>query len=85
MKDTLITQVTDTLTKKPEYGIISSMLSISMSATDMLQLIGVILGLFIAIITAILKVMELRDRIRERRGIEPKRRTRKKKVSDDDE
>lgn len=85
MKDTLISQVTDTLTRKPEYGIISSMLSISMSATDMLQLIGVILGLFIAIITAILKVMELRDRIRERKGVPTKRRTRTKKVSDDDE
>jgi MFS superfamily sulfate permease-like transporter len=86
MKDTLITQVADTLTKKPEYGIISSMLSISMSATDVLQLIGVILGLFIAIITAILKVMELRDRIRERKGLEPKRKTtRRKKTSDDDE
>ena len=85
MKDTLITQVADTLTKKPEYGIISSMLSISMSATDVLQLVGVILGLFIAIITAILKMMELRDRIREKRGLEPKRRTRRKKTSDDDE
>ncbi len=85
MKDTLITQVTDTLTKKPEYGIISSMLSISMSATDILQLVGVVLGLFIAIITAILKVMELRDRIREKKGLEPKRRTRRKKTSDDDE
>lgn len=67
MKDTLITQLTDTLTKKPEYGILSSMLSITMSATDLLQLIGVILGLFIAVITAILKVMELRDRIREKK------------------
>jgi hypothetical protein len=85
MKDTLITQVADTLTKKPEYGIISSMLSISMSATDVLQLVGVILGLFIAIITAILKMMELRDRIREKRGLEPKRRTRRKKTSDDDD
>jgi hypothetical protein len=87
MKDTIITQVTDTLTKKPEYGIISSMLSISMSATDVLQLVGVLLGLFIAIITAILKVMELRDRIREKKGIEPKRKgfTRRKKTSDDEE
>lgn len=86
MRNTLITQVADTLTKKPEYGIISSMLSISMSATDVLQLIGVVLGLFIAIITATLKVMELRDRIRERKSIEPKRKTtRRKKTSDGDE
>jgi MFS superfamily sulfate permease-like transporter len=67
MRDTIITQVTDTLTKKPEYGIISSMLSITMSATDFLQLIGIILGLFIAVITATLKVIELKDKIRDRR------------------
>ena len=83
MKDTLITQLTDTLTKKPEYGILSSMLSITMSATDLLQLIGVILGLFIAVITAILKVKELRDRIREKRGL-PTRKNRRKKEADDE-
>jgi MFS superfamily sulfate permease-like transporter len=84
MKDTLINQVADTLTKKPEYGIISSMLSITMSATDMLQLFGVILGLFIAIITAILKVMELRDRIREKKGLPARRSSRSKKISDEE-
>lgn len=83
MKDTLITQLTDTLTKKPEYGILSSMLSITMSATDLLQLIGVILSLFIAVITAILKVMELRDRIREKKGL-PTRKNRRKKEADDE-
>lgn len=83
MKDTLITQLTDTLTKKPEYGILSSMLSITMSATDLLQLIGVILGLFIAVITAILKVMELRDRIREKRGLPTRKNRRKKEVDDE--
>lgn len=84
MKDTLINQVADTLTKRPEYGIVSSMLSISMSATDLLQLVGVILGLFIAIITAILKVMELRDRIREKKGL-PARRRKKSSSSESDE
>jgi MFS superfamily sulfate permease-like transporter len=84
MKGTLINQVTDTLTKKPEYGIISSMLSISMSTTDLLQLIGIILGLFIAVITAILKVIELREKIREKkRGYEPKKRSRRDKSVDD--
>lgn len=83
MKDTLITQLTDTLTKKPEYGILSSMLSITMSATDLLQLIGVILGLFIAVITAILKVMELRDRIREKKGLPTRKNRRKKEVDDE--
>lgn len=63
----LLTQIADTLTKRPEYGIISSMLTITISATDVLQLLGVILGLFIAVITAILKVIELRDKLREKR------------------
>lgn len=79
MKDSLLSQVADTLTKKPEYGIISSMLSITMSATDFLQFVGVVLGLFIAIITATLKVMELMDRIREKRK-ENKKKPRTKKV-----
>ena len=83
MKDTLINQLTDTLTKKPEYGILSSMLPITMSTTDFLQLIGVMLGLFIAVITAILKVMELRDRIREKKGL-PTRKSRRKKEVDDE-
>lgn len=63
----LLTQIADTLTKRPEYGIISSMLTITISATEVLQLLGVILGLFIAVITAILKVIELRDKLREKR------------------
>lgn len=55
------------MTKKPEYGIVSSMLSISMSTTEVLQLVGVIIGLFIAVITAVLKIIELKDKLSERR------------------
>lgn len=75
---TVIQQIADTLTKKPEYGILSSLLSISMSATDFLQLLGVVLGLFIAIITAILKVMELKDKLRTKRN--EKRKARRDKT-----
>ena len=67
MASQLMNSVADTLTKKPEYGIVSSMLSITMSTTEVLQLIGIIIGLFIAVITAILKVMELRDRLAEKK------------------
>jgi hypothetical protein len=67
MASQLLQSVSDTLTKKPEYGIVSSMLSISMSTTEMLQLVGVIIGLFIAVITAVLKVIELKDKLAERR------------------
>jgi MFS superfamily sulfate permease-like transporter len=59
--------VADTLTRKPEYGIVSSMLSITMSTTELLQLVGIIIGLFIAVITAVLKVMELREKLAERK------------------
>jgi hypothetical protein len=69
MASNILHSVTDTLTRKPEYGIVSSMLSISMSTTEMLQLVGVIIGLFIAIITAVLKVIELRDKLKEKRRI----------------
>ena len=67
MASPLLQSVSDTLTKKPEYGIVSSMLSISMSTTEMLQLVGVVIGLFIAVITAILKIIELKDKLAERR------------------
>ena len=67
MASQLLNSVADTLTKKPEYGIVSSMLSISMSTTQMLQLAGVIIGLFIAVITAVLKIIELKDKLSERR------------------
>lgn len=67
MASQLLTSVADTLTRKPEYGIVSSMLSITMSTTEMLQLVGVIIGLFIAVITAILKIIELKDKLAERK------------------
>ena len=67
MASLLLASITDTLTRKPEYGIVSSLLSISMSTTELLQTAGVILGLFIAVITAVLKIIELKDKLRERR------------------
>jgi hypothetical protein len=67
MASQLLNSVADTLTRKPEYGIVSSMLSITMSTTEMLQLVGVIIGLFIAVITAILKIIELKDKLAERK------------------
>jgi hypothetical protein len=67
MANQLMNSVADTLTKKPEYGIVSSMLSITMSTTEILQLVGIIIGLFIAVITAILKVIELKEKLAEKR------------------
>jgi len=67
MINNIFLQISDTLTRKPEYGIASSMLTITMSSTEILQFIGIVLGLFIAGITAVLKVIELRDKLRERK------------------
>jgi hypothetical protein len=83
MKDTLA-QITDTLSRKPEYGLVSSMLSISMSATEVLQFIGVVLGLFIASITAVLKVMELIDKLKEKRIIKKAQKKRKEASTSED-
>ena len=69
MRSLLLASISDTLTKKPEYGILSSFFSISMGTTELLQTLGVIFGLFIAIITAILKVIELRDKLRAKRKV----------------
>lgn len=83
MKNTLA-QITDTLSRKPEYGLVSSMLSISMSATEVLQFIGVVLGLFIASITAVLKVMELIDKLKEKRIIKKAQKKRKETSTSED-
>jgi hypothetical protein len=83
MKNTLA-QITDTLSRKPEYGLVSSMLSISMSATEVLQFIGVVLGLFIASITAVLKVMELIDKLKEKRIIKKAQKKRKESSTSED-
>ena len=53
-----------------------------MSATEVLQFIGVVLGLFIALITVVLKVMELLDRLKEKRIIKKTQR-KKKEIADE--
>ena len=81
----LMNSVADTLTRKPEYGIVSSMLSITMSTTELLQLVGIIIGLFIAVITAVLKVMELREKLAERKKAKRLRKLVEEAREDDEE
>lgn len=85
MASQLIQSLSDTLTKKPEYGIVSSMLSISMSTTQMLQFVGVIIGLFIAVLTAILKIIELKDKLKERRKAKRLKKIVEDAIVDEDE
>jgi len=49
-----------------------------------LQFIGVILGLFIASITAVLKVMELIDKLKEKRIIKKAQKKRKEASTSED-
>lgn len=63
----MLDTITDTLTRRPEVGILSSIAPITMSTTELMQLIGVVLGVFIASITGILKILELKDRLAERK------------------
>ena len=77
--ENFITQVTDTLSRRPEYGIVSSIFTIGMSTTELLQIIGLIIGLFIAIVTAVLKTIELIDKVKEKRRLAHPDETPKKK------
>lgn len=67
MVSKIFLQITDTLSKRPEYGIASSLLSVTMNPTELMQFIGMALGIVIAGITAILKIIELRDRLKDRK------------------
>ena len=53
----------DYLTRKPILGFTTSLLSITLTHLQILQAIGAVLGIVIAVVTAILKVLELKDRI----------------------
>ena len=60
------------LSDKPHYGMLSAFITITFTTTQMLQIAGIILGLFIALLTAILKIMELTDKIKTKRALKRK-------------
>jgi uncharacterized membrane protein YidH (DUF202 family) len=78
----MVQLLTDTLSRKPLLGIVGSFISVGMSANEVIEFIGLCLGLFIAIITAIIKVYDLIDRIREKRRV---KRHQKRKVNSDED
>ena len=51
------------LTRKPILGFTTSLLSVTLTHLQILQAIGAVLGIVIAVITAVLKVLELKDKI----------------------
>lgn len=58
------------LTRKPLLGFTSSLLTISLTHLQVLQAIGAVLGIIIAVITAILKVLELKDKLYNTRELD---------------
>lgn len=55
--------ISEYLTRRPLLGFTSSLLTISLTHLQVLQAVGAVLGIIIAVITAILKVLELKDRL----------------------
>lgn len=51
------------LSKRPEIGFTSSFLTVLLSSENLIKDIGTWLGIFIAIITAILKIMEFKEKL----------------------
>lgn len=72
------------LSRKPLLGFTGSLLSVSLTHLQILQIIGAALGIMIAVITAILKLIELKEKLAEKNKAK-KRIVRKKKKPEDEE
>lgn len=55
------------LNARPEIGFLSSLLVIKLSVSDVLTLTGATLGVFIAVVTAIIRIIELKDKLDKRK------------------
>lgn len=51
------------LNARPEIGFLSSLLVIKLSVSEVLTLTGATLGVFIAVVTAIIRIIELKDKL----------------------
>lgn len=58
----------DTLQKKPEVGILSAIVSTLLDSQHVWQFIGIVLGVLIAVVTLILKLIELKEKIQKKRS-----------------
>lgn len=61
--------VVDTLSQKPELGVFSGMVGVALSPIAIISLISASFGLLIAIITLIIKMMDMLDKIKKKRLI----------------
>jgi hypothetical protein len=55
------------LQKRPEVGLLTSLMSSLLDHKDFFQLIGIIIGLLIGIVTLILKIIELKEKLSKRK------------------
>lgn len=55
------------LNARPEIGLLSSLLVIKLSVSEVLTLTGATLGVFIAVVTAIIRLIELKDKLDKRK------------------
>lgn len=62
----IIETITDTISKKPEIGIFSSMAGVALSPIAIISLISAVLGLVVTIITLTIKIIDVIDKIRNR-------------------
>lgn len=59
--------VADTISQKPEVGVFGSMLGVALSPIAIISLISAVLGLCVTIITLIIKVMDIWEKIQKKR------------------
>jgi len=63
----IIKTLTDTITQRPQVGVFSSMAGIALSPVEMITLVSALMGLILAILTLTIKVIEIFERMHDRR------------------
>ncbi len=82
--DTIGTKLVDTLNQHPVLGVGSSIVTAIMSSQAIFECIGIVLALAIAVITLIIKLMDLIEKIKLKKA-KPVRKKRLRIGPDDDE
>ena len=61
--------IADTLSQKPEVGVFGSVVGVALSPIMLISLISASLGLLITIITLIIKIMDIQEKIRKKKRL----------------
>lgn len=62
--------VADTLSQKPEVGIFGSMVGVALSPVAIISLLSAVFGLIVTVITLVIKVMDMYERIHQKKKAE---------------